>query len=150
MNSLCHFCLATIVSEGMCEDIADMRRKIQRVSKKRIIFMDEVAVKLNEGENYTLVLPGEKEYVTVTDTTSYSKRYDMIALCNGERVLPSVIYTPKDRLGLKVKGITKKMLEAAVDSILAQAVAGIDDYPLFLVIDKACIHQQDLLQVFHD
>ena len=51
----------------MCEDIANMRRKIQRVSKKRIIFMDEVAVKLNEGENYTLILPGEKEYVTVTE-----------------------------------------------------------------------------------
>lgn len=134
----------------MCEEIADMRRKIQRVNKKKIIFMDEVAVKLNEGQNYTLVLPGEVEYVTVTDTTSYSKRYDMIALCNGERVLPPVIYTPKDRLGLNVKGITKKMLEQAVDSILAQAVAGIDDYPLFLVIDKACIHQQDLLQVFHD
>ena len=134
----------------MCEEIADMRRKIQRVSKKKIIFMDEVAIKLNEGENYTLVLPGEKEYVTVTDTTSYSKRYDMIALCNGERVLPPVIYTPKNRSRLNVKGVTKKMLEQAVDSILAQAVAGIDDYPLYLVIDKACIHQQDLLQVFHD
>lgn len=46
------------------------------------------------------------EYVTVTDTTSYSKRYDMIALCNGERVLPPVIYTPKERLGLSVVGIT--------------------------------------------
>ena len=134
----------------MCDEIAGMRRKIQRISKKKIIFMDEVAVKLNEGENYTLVLPGEKEYVTVTDTTSYSKRYDMIALCNGDRVLPPVIYTPKDRSGLNVKGITKKMLEQAVDSILAQAVGGIDEYPLYLVIDNACIHQQDLLQVFHD
>jgi hypothetical protein len=134
----------------MCEEIAHLRRKIQRVSKKKIIFMDEVAIKLNEGENYTIVLPGEKEYVTVTDTTSYSKRYDMIALCNSERVLPPVIYTPEDRSGLNVKGITKKMLEQAVDSILAQAVASIDEYPLFLVIDKACIHQQDLIQVFHD
>lgn len=112
--------------------------------------MDEVAVKLNEGENYTLVLPGEKEYVTVTDTTSYSKRYDMIALCNGDRVLPPVIYTPKDRTERSVKGVTKRMLEQAVDSILAQAVAGIDEYPLYLIVDKACIHQQDIIQVFHD
>jgi hypothetical protein len=61
MNSFCHFCFAAIVSdsEELCEEIAGMRRKIQRVSKKRIIFMDEVAVKLNEGENYTIVLPGE-------------------------------------------------------------------------------------------
>ena len=68
------------MSEEICEQIADMRHKIQRVSKKRIVFLDEVAVKLNEGENYTLVLPGEKEYVTVTDTTTYSKRYDMIGI----------------------------------------------------------------------
>ena len=93
----------------MCEQIAGMRRKIQRVDKKKIIFMDEVAIKLNEGENYTLVLPGEKEYVIATDTTSYSKRYDMIALCNGERVLPPVIYTPKERLKLSVKGIKRHL-----------------------------------------
>ena len=64
----------------------------------------------------------------------------MIALCNGEQVLPTVIYTPKERFRLSVKGITKKMLESAVDSILAQAVGAIDDYPLYLVVDKACIH----------
>lgn len=133
-----------------CEEIATMRRKIQRINKKKIIFMDEVAVKLNEGGRCTLVLPEEKEYVTVTDTTSYSKRFDMIALCNGERVLPPVIYTPKDRLSLNVKGITKKMLHQAVDSMIAQAVSGIDQYPLFLIVDKACIHHQDILQVFHD
>lgn len=134
----------------MCEDIANMRRKIQRINKNKIIFLDEVAVKLNEGEQYTLVLPGEKEYIVATDTTSYSRRYDMIALCNGNQVLPPVVYTPKDRLGIKTRGITKKMLEHAVDSILAQAVAGIDEYPLYLVADKASIHKKDLLQVFHD
>jgi hypothetical protein len=124
----------------MCDAIAKMRRKIQRVSKNKIIFMDEVAVKLNEGGRCTLVLPEEKEYVTVTDTTTYSRRYDMIALCNGQRVLPPVIYTPKDRARLNVKGITKKMLETAVDNIFAQAVGGVDEYPIFLIVDKACIY----------
>ena len=80
----------------MCDDIANVRRKIQRISKKKILFMDEVSVKLNEQQNYTIVMPGEKSNVIATDTTSYSKRYDMIACCNGERVLPPIIFTPKD------------------------------------------------------
>lgn len=138
------------MSSDICDQIAVIRRKIQKVSKKKVLFLDEVSIKLNEGENYTLVLPGEKEYIHVTDTTSYSKRYDMIACCNGERVLPAVIFTPNDRVSQGVKGITKRILEQAVDNILAQAVAGIDEYPIYLIIDKASIHKQDILQVFHD
>jgi hypothetical protein len=76
------------VSPEICDEIAGMRRKIQKVSKKRIIFTDEVGVKLNETEGFTLVFPGEEAYLEVTDTTSYSARYDMIAFCNGEQVLP--------------------------------------------------------------
>jgi hypothetical protein len=138
------------VSSDLCDQIADMRKKIQRVNKKQIVFMDEVAVKLNEAENFTLVLPGESPYVVATDTSSYADRYDMIALCNGERVLPPVIFTPKDRSNQHVKGITKKMVERAVDEIFAQSVAAIDKYPIYLVTDKASIRQHDLVQVFHD
>jgi hypothetical protein len=120
LNSPCPLFVAMIVflvSPNLCEEIADMRRKIQRVSKKRVVFLDEVSVKLNEGENYTLVLPGEKQYTTVTDTSTYAPRYDMIAACNGERVLPPIIFTPLDRVNENVRGITKRMLEQAVDSV---------------------------------
>ncbi len=133
-----------------CDAIAGIRRKIQRISKNKILFMDEVSIKLNEQQNYTIVLPGEKSNVIATDTTSYSKRFDMIACCNGERVLPPIIFTPKDRVSQGVKGITKQMLERYVDDILAQAVAALDVYPVILVIDKASIHKQDIIQVFHD
>jgi hypothetical protein len=44
-----------------------------------------------------IVLPGEKEYVEVTDNSSYARRYDMIACCNGDQVLPPIIFTPEDR-----------------------------------------------------
>lgn len=146
---LVDFASRSVTSET-CDAIAGIRKKIQRISKNKILFMDEVSVKLNEQQNYTIVLPGEKPNVIATDTTSYSKRYDMIACCNGERVLPPVIFTPKDRISQGVKGITKQMLETAVDSILAQAVGALDVYPIILVIDKASIHKQDIIQVFHD
>jgi hypothetical protein len=143
------FCFYT-VSKQTCDAIAAMRRKIQRINKKKVVYLDEVQCRINEAENFTIVLPGEKEYVIATDTTSYAERYDMIALCNGEQTFPPVIYTPKDRAARGVKGITKRMLEEAVDSVLAQAVGAIDDYPLYLVLDRACIHKDDIIQVFHD
>jgi hypothetical protein len=138
------------VNSETCDAIAGIRRKIQRISKKKILFMDEVSVKLNEQQNYTIVLPGEKPNVIATDTTSYSKRFDMIACCTGQSVLPPIIFTPKDRVSQGVKGITKQMLERAVDDILAQAVGALDEYPIYLVIDKASIHKRDIIQVFHD
>jgi hypothetical protein len=143
------FASHTVKSET-CDAIANIRKKIQRISKNKILFMDEVSVKLNEQQNYTIVLPGEKPNVIATDTTSYSKRFDMIACCNGERVLPPIIFTPKDRISQGVKGITKQMLETAVDSILAQAVGALDVFPVTLVVDKASIHKRDIIQVFHD
>lgn len=127
-----------------------MRHKIQRINKKKTVFLDEVSVRESEGGRFTIVLPGEDSYITVTDTTSYAARYDMIALCNGERVLPPVIYTPTDRSEAGVKGITKRMLDEAVETVLAQAVGSIDEYPIYLIADKACIHTQDLIQAFHD
>jgi hypothetical protein len=69
LTDFCQICLAAPVSLDACDQIGKLRRKIQRVGKTRVVFLDEVAVKLNEGENYTLVLPGEKEYITVTNTT---------------------------------------------------------------------------------
>ncbi|HSA76752.1 MAG TPA: hypothetical protein VLE02_04325 [Nitrosarchaeum sp.] len=133
-----------------CDAIASMRKKIQRIDKNKVLFLDEVAIKLNEAQNYTIVLPGEKPNVIATDTTSYSKRYDMIACCNGEQVLPPIIFSPKDRLDQGVRGITKKILERGVDDVLAQAFGALDKYPLSLIVDKASIHSKDIIQVFHD
>jgi hypothetical protein len=138
------------VSTEICEEIAALRRKIQRTSKKRILFIDEVGIKLNESEEFTLVFPGEESYLEVTDTTSYAARYDMIAFINGESVLPPVIFTPKDRRDIGVDGITKKMLHKSIEDIYAQAVGGLNEYPIFLLADKASIHKKDLLQAFHD
>ena len=58
------------VNSETCDAIAGIRKKIQRISKNKILFMDEVSVKLNEQQNYTIVLSGEKSYVIATDTTS--------------------------------------------------------------------------------
>jgi hypothetical protein len=138
------------VSASLCEEIAQVRRKLQRISKDRILFLDETAVRLNSAPTRTLVLPGEQQYVLATDTSSYAKRFDMIACCTGKETLLPKIFSPAERAGADVRGINKAMLEQFVDDTLAQAVEGLDRYPLTLVLDRASIHKQDLLQSFRD
>lgn len=128
-----------------------MRRKLQKMSKNRVLFLDETALKLNEAPNSTVVLPGETAYVIAEDTSSYSKRYDMIACINGNKTFAPCIYTPKERSDAGVKGINTEMLIDYIYSTLGQETAAIDDPPLTLVVDKARIHNEGrVLEAFKE
>lgn len=120
------------------------------MDKKRVLFLDETALRVSEAATSTLTLPGDDGFVVVEDNSSYAARYDMIACCNGEQVLPPMVFTPQDRARRGVQGITKAMLVEYIQQILAQAIGALDAYPLVLVMDKAAIHKTDLLQEFHD
>jgi hypothetical protein len=117
-----------------------------------LFFFDETALRLSAAATHTIVFPGEAPYVIATETTAYSKRFDMIACCVGDRVLLPKIYSPQERSDAGVKGINGNMLRQFIDDTLAQAVEGLDRYPLFLVLDRAPIHTNThaLLQAFHD
>ena len=140
------------VSAGLCDQIADMRRKLQRIDKRRLLFIDETALRLSAAPTHTLVLPGEQAYVVATETSAYAARYDMIAVCAGDRVLLPKIFSPKERAGAEVRGINRSMLLQLIDDVLAQAVEGLDRYPLTLVLDRASIHMDvdAIRQAFRD
>ena len=139
------------VSASLCEQIAKMRRKLQRMSKERLLFLDETAVRLSEAPTSTLVLPGEQPYVLAEDTTSYAKRFDMIACINGKQTFAPTIYSPKERSAAGVKGINTEMLLDYIYSTLGQETAALDNPPLTLVLDKACIHSEEaILQAFRE
>ena len=109
------------------------------------------AYEVESAPNRTLDCPGESEYVVVQDTSSYAKRFDMIARCTATEVLPPIIYTPDERKQLNVKGINTKMLVTYVQQILAQACGELDRYPLYLILDNATCHSKpQLLEAFHD
>ncbi|CAF4323974.1 unnamed protein product, partial [Rotaria sp. Silwood2] len=59
------------------------------------IACDDIAkLRLNEAPRATLLAPGEKSYVVVTNSSSYAARFDMIRAIVGSQVLPSIIYSP--------------------------------------------------------
>jgi hypothetical protein len=148
----CVLTLRVVLSVGSdhCEAIAQTRRKLQRLGMDRVLFLDETHLRVNEAPRTTLVAPGETAYVIVEDTTQYARRYDMIACCTSEQVLPPIIYSPSERQLIGSKGINKRMLLDYIEDILARACSGLDRYPLYLVMDRARIHNvQHILEEFH-
>jgi hypothetical protein len=108
-------------------------------------------VRVSEAAGRTIVLPDEQVYVQATETSSYAKRFDMIACCSAEEVLLPKVFTPKERSGAGVSGINRAMLSQFIDDTLAQAVEGLDRWPLTLVLDRAAIHNVDeIRQAFRD
>lgn len=135
------------MSAELCEDIAKIRRKIQRIGKNKVLFLDETHKRLSDVAIDTIVLPGEQSFILATETSKYAARFDMIACCSGKEVLPPKIYSPKER----GKGITSALLQAYIRDLLAQAAGALDRYPLVLVLDRASIHTEaEMLQEFHD
>ena len=98
------------MSSVLCEQIADMRRKLQRISTSRVLFLDETALRLSAAPNHTLVLPGEEPFIVATETSSYAARYDMIAVCTGVETLLPKVFTPDERKGAAVRGVTERLL----------------------------------------
>ena len=74
----------------------------------------------------------------------------MIACISGNKVLPSIVYTPRDRGSRGVAGINEQMLIDYIEDLLGRSISGLDLYPLVLVYDKAPIHNsQRVLDSFH-
>jgi len=131
----------------MCEQIAKIRRKVQRISKDKVLFLNETYKRVGDAATNTIVLPGESSFIQSNETSKYAPRYDMIACCSGKEVLPPIIYAPKER----GKGINDAMLHEYIRQLLAQSAGALDRYPLILVLDRASIHSEEqMLEEFHD
>lgn len=144
-------CCTPSVSAAHCDAIAAARRRLRRLSKLNLLILDESGGRVSVAPTHTLVAPGESAYVVVEDDSAYARRYDMIACCTYDRVFPPIIYTPEDRAALGVDGVRAFMLEHYINTVLAQAVAALDRYPLTLVLDKSKVHNVDRIkQAFID
>lgn len=141
------FFLCAAASPEMCEQIASMRRKLQRIGKQHILFLDETHKREGDVQNYSLFLPGEQRLIASSNTSKYATRFDMIACCSGTTVLPEIIYSPKERQ----KGVNEEMLLEHIRNLLAQAAGALDVYPMYVVVDRSTIHHEDkIMQEFHD
>jgi transposase len=145
--TLSAFALLFSVSADMCEQIASVRRKFQRIGTRRILVLDETHRRIGDVTDRTIVLPGEPSTIETSATSHYAPRYDMIACCTSREVLPPMIYSPKER----GQGVDTEMLLQYIRNLLAQSAGALDRYPLFLLLDKATIHnERKIIETFHD
>jgi len=108
----------------MCEEIATVRRKLQRIGTRRILVLDETHRRIGDVTDRTIVLPGEPSTIETSATTHYAPRYDMIACCTSKEVMPPMIYAPKER----GKGVDTEMLLQYIRDLLAQSAGALDRY----------------------
>jgi hypothetical protein len=139
--------LSLSVSADMCEQIAKVRRKFQRIGSRRLLVLDETHRRIGDVTDRTIVLPGEPSTIETSATSHYAPRYDMIACCTSREVLPPMVYSPKER----GKGVDTDMLLQYIRNLLAQSAGALDRYPLFLLLDKSTIHNESkIIETFHD
>jgi hypothetical protein len=137
----------SVVSPQTCEEIATIRRKFQRIGKQHLIVLDETNKRVGEVDEYTIVLPGESKILETVDTGQYAERYDMIAACTMKQTFSPKVFAPAER----GKGITTDLLVEYIRDYLAQACGALDVYPLYLLVDRSTIHNEDKIkETFHD
>ncbi len=64
------------VSADMCEQIATVRRKFQRIGTRRILVLDETHRRIGDVTDRTIVLPGEPSTIETSATSHYALRHD--------------------------------------------------------------------------
>lgn len=117
-----------------------MRRKLRRVAKNKIIFIDETNIKEDVIPQTTLVLSGDSGEVPVRQPESYAPRLDIIGSITSEVALPMTIFTPQQRKSLGTKGVTAAMFNSYIQENLGPALNGMDIDDMILVLDNARIH----------
>jgi len=153
MVAIFHMLIQTVVrcmcavSVDLCDEIAKLRRKLQRIGPSHILVLDETHKREGDVTTRTIVLPHEPSFIETSTTSRYAPRYDMIACCTNKEVLPPMILEPKER----GRGIDTNTLLQHIRNLLAQAVGALDRYPLYLLVDKASIHNEEkIMEAFHD
>lgn len=140
-----------LVSKQFCDDVKVFRDWAKRINKHNLLFLDETYLRVGETSGHTLVIQGEAKFVESSNTSRYAPRYDMIACCSGNETLPPIIFSPEDRKGRGVQGVTSEMVLKYIDSVLAQAVRALDRYPIYLVVDQSTAHnKQRMIEAFRD
>jgi hypothetical protein len=124
------------------EEIAVVRKKIQRIAKQKLLVLDETHCRLSEVPTHSVVLPGESPTVTVTDTGAYAARIDMIGCIHTSGALPAFTLTPVQRQQEGVRGLTTNQLIHYIADTLGPAVRALGQSSFVLILDNSRIHNR--------
>jgi hypothetical protein len=127
-------------TDSFKDDVRRVRRRLRRVAKPRLVFIDETGMKTNVRPSQTLVLKGDQGDIKVDKPGSYSDRVDFIGAITATELFPPLVLTPKDRKAHGSKGVTQAIFGDFVAHELAPALNASDEQSFTLVLDASRAH----------
>jgi hypothetical protein len=118
------------------EQVAKFRRKSQRISKSRLVFIDQTGIHLAARPHYSLAPRGKPAYVVSDKPIRYSKRFDIMGAISGNGVLALDVFSPAQRTKLKVRGYTKGIILKWIRKSLAKQIREMGVEEVVVVLDK--------------
>jgi hypothetical protein len=118
------------------EGIAAIRRKLQRVDKKRVLCIDQTGVKESLRSLYSLAPSNTPARIRIRKSASYSPRFDVCGAILGDRTLPAEVLTPAYRKEHGVGGYTKPLLLEFLEQKVAPQLVELDRQGMIVCLDK--------------
>lgn len=136
-----------LVDRQHWNDIAKIRRFLQRIGNNRLVFIDEMAIYSIMPPRRTLVAPEHEPLIIVQKLSAYAERYDFIGTINGSEAIACMILSPTDRKNRHTDGVTKEILNEWIVDTLAPAINRLSIDKVYLVCDRSHIHNKmDMIQ----
>ena len=126
-----------VLDSTYCENVIAFRRKAQRISIKKLVFVDQTNVNESYRRLYGLSPKGKKSPVSSRTTPRYTARVDVMGACVGDRVLDLDVLTPQARQRAGVKGYTKSRVLSWFRRTLALNIQALHLDGMVVVVDKA-------------
>lgn len=128
-----------------------MRRKLQRIAKKRLVFLDQTGIELGASPRYGLSVAGQEAKVAIESKNLYPKRVDIMGAISYDKTLSLEISLPSKRSNEKRKGYRKRDILKFISSQLAKALPKLKIKDMILLIDKGCrVSREEAMQAFQN
>jgi len=131
--------------------VKKLRRKLQRIAKRRIVFIDQSNIELGAKRTRALCVEGQEAKVAVSQGQWYPKRVDMMAAISYDDVLGIETSGPTKRRREKRKGYRKIDVLNFIRLRLAKKLPKLRVPNMTFCMDKALkISQEEVLDALKD
>jgi hypothetical protein len=130
-------CLSCVEEEEYWTGIAGVRTIIQRLARRRGVFVDQAHMKVNPGPTHGLALVGHSASVKGKRAKQWEDRVDFMGAVSGSTTLAIEFLTPKQRKDQGVRGWCKRHVLTFFRRKLARSVRKEEIDGVIVVVDKA-------------
>ncbi len=114
-----------------------MRKKLRRIPKRKLIFIDQSRIEMGASSRRSLAAPGEEAYVSIEKAGYYPQRIDFMGVVSYDKVLSLEVSPPTKRSAEGRKGYRKQNVLDFIRMKVARALSNLNEDNLIFLLDKA-------------